>query len=132
MKHFTTQAIILSRTDFDEAARIITFLTPGHGKVRGLARGVRRQKSKLAGGLELFSVSEISFLAGRGDIYTITSTRLVKHYGNIVKDLGRTNAAYDFIKQLNKNTEDHPEAAYFELLQQAFEALDQDINLDLI
>lgn len=124
MRHISTQGIVLSRTDFDEAARIISLLTPDQGKVRVLAKGVRKQKSKLAGGIELFSVSDISYLVGRGDIYTLTSTRLVKHYGGIVKDIDRTNAAYEFIKLVNKSTEDVTEPAYFELLQEAFAALD--------
>lgn len=45
-----TDAIILTRTDYGEADRIITLLTPGHGKLRLIAKGVRRIRSKLAGG----------------------------------------------------------------------------------
>lgn len=133
MRQINTHGIVLSRTDFGEADRIITFLTPDQGKISGLARGVRKQKSKLAGGIELFSVSEISYILGRGEVSTITSTRLIKHYGNIVRSIDRTNAAYDGIKQLNKATEDNPEPAYFDLLRQMFEALDNpDINLNII
>lgn len=121
---FVTEAIVLSRTDFGEADRILTLLTPQYGKLRLMAKGVRRVKSKLAGGIELFSVSTITFVKGRGDIGTLVSTRLVKHHGRIVEDLDRTMLGYELIKQLNKITEDNPEPAYFELLQQAFEALD--------
>ena len=124
MNQLTTPAIILSRTDFGEADRIITLLTPEFGKLRLLARGVRRVKSKLAGGIELFSVSTITFARGRGEIGTLVSTRLVKHYGKIVGNLERTMFGYELIKQLNKITEDEPEPEYFDLLQQAFEALD--------
>lgn len=133
MKHINTQGIVLNRTDFGEADRIISFLTPDHGKVTVLAGGVRKQKSKLAGGIELFSVSDISFLAGRGEIYTLISTRLIKHYGNIVKDMERTNTAYELIRLLGKATEDHPEPAYFKLMSDGFGALDDtDINPDLV
>lgn len=133
MKTFRTQAIILARTDYGEADRIITFITPDRGKVTAIAKGVRKQKSKLAGGIELFSVSDISFIPGRRDIDTIVSTRLIKHYGHIVKDLDRTNTGYSFIKKLNKATEDAAESAYFDLLNQAFQALDDNtINLVLV
>jgi len=133
MKHINTQGIVLRRTDFGEADRIITFLTPDQGKVGGLARGVRKQKSKLAGGIELFSVSDISYIVGRGEVSTLTSTRLLKHYGNIVKNLDRTNAGYQIIKTLNKVTEENPEPAYFELLKNSFAALDDaSIDLDLV
>lgn len=119
-----TEGIILGRTDYGEADRIITLLTPDHGKVRLIAKGVRRVKSKLAGGIELFSVSSITFVKGRGEVGTLVSTRLAKHYSRIVEDLERTMLGYELIKQLNKVTEDHPEPEYFALLRLAFEALD--------
>ncbi|MBX4201855.1 DNA repair protein RecO [Candidatus Saccharibacteria bacterium] len=124
MQRFSTQGIVLARTNYGEADRIITFLTPDRGKVKGFAKGVRRSKSKLAGGIELFSVSELSLIIGKSEINTIISTRLLKHYGNIVKNLDRTNLGYEFIKITNKATEDHPEQAYFDLLRNSFNSLD--------
>lgn len=133
MKQIVTQAIVLTRIDYGEADRILTLLTPDQGKLRLMAKGVRRIKSKLAGGIELFSVSAITFMRGRGDIGTLVSARLAKHYGHIVEDLDRTMLGYELIKELHKITEDEPEPAYFELLQQAFEALDDaDISIELI
>lgn len=126
MKQLVSPAIILARTDYGEADRILTLLTPEFGKLRVLAKGVRRVKSKLAGGIELFSVSTITFIQGRASsgLGTLVSTRLVRHYGRIVQDLERTMLGYELIKQLNKVTEDEAEPAYFDLLQQVFEALD--------
>jgi DNA repair protein RecO (recombination protein O) len=124
MKQLVTEAIILGRIDYGEADRILTLLTPDQGKLRLLAKGVRRVKSKLAGGIELFSVSTITFVKGRGEIGTLISTRLVKYYAHIVEDLDRTMLGYELIKQLHKTTEDEPGPEYFELLKQAFEALD--------
>jgi DNA repair protein RecO (recombination protein O) len=133
MRKFNTQGIVLARTNYGEADRIITFLTPDNGKVKVIAKGVRKQKSKLAGGIELFSVSDIGVIVGRSEINTLASSRLLKHYANIVKDLGRSGPAYEFIKILNKATEDHPEPAYFNLLNQAFETLDDtNINPQLV
>jgi len=133
VKQLQTTGIILSRTDYGEADRIVTMLTPDQGKLRLMARGVRKIKSKLAGGIELFSVSEVSFIRGRGEIGTLVSTRLVRHYGKIVQDIDRVQLGYGLIKMLNKATEDQPEAAYFELLQRAFEALDDaTISTELI
>jgi len=133
MKQLVTPAIILSRTDYGEADRILTMLTPEYGKVTLIAKGVRRIKSKLAGGIELFSVSEITFIKGRGGVGTLVSTRLTKHYSRVVGELDRTMLGYDIIKRLHKATEDEPEPAYFQLLQQAFEALDNtQIPLEII
>ena len=126
LNQIVTRGIVLARTNYGEADRIVTMLTPDNGKLRLMAKGVRRSKSKLAGGIELFSVSEISFIRGRGDISTLTSTRLQTHYGNIVKHIDRTMAGYDLIKQINKATEDEPEPTYFTLLDDALRALNDE------
>jgi len=124
---FSTQGIVLARTDFNEADRILTFLTPDRGKLKAMAKGVRKAKAKLAGSIELFSISDITVIPGRGDISTLISARLVKHYGSIVKEIDRTEAAYQFLKMLDKATEDQPEPAYFDLLKKALRALN-DLN----
>lgn len=133
MRQLRTRGIVLGRTDYGEADRILSFLTPDHGKLKAIAKGVRRSQSKLAGGIELFSVSDISFIPGRREISTIVSTRLIKHFGNIVKDLDRTNLGFALIKRLDKATEDAPEADYFYLLETAFDALNNSsINRELV
>jgi DNA repair protein RecO (recombination protein O) len=133
VKQLVTTAIILGRTDYGEADRILSLLTPEFGKLSLLAKGVRRVKSKLAGGIELFSVSEITFIKGRGEVGTLVSTRLVKHYEHIVSDLNRTMLGYDLIKRLNRVTEDETEEEYFDLLRDSFEALnDKTISTDIV
>ncbi len=133
MRAIVTTAIVLYRTDFKEADRIVTMLTRGQGKIRVIAKGVRRPLSKLAGGIELFSICQITFLPGRGEIKTLISSRLQKHYGNIVKDIQRTMLGYDFIKRINKITEDAVEDDYFDLLEGAFGGLDNlNINSDVL
>lgn len=124
MNQLATTAIVLSRTDYGEADRILTVLTPDYGKLRLMARGVRRVKSKLAGGIELFSISNITFIYGRGEIGTLISTRLIRHFGSIINDIQRVQMGYELIKLLNKVTEDNAEPEYFTLLGQAFQALD--------
>jgi DNA repair protein RecO (recombination protein O) len=133
MKPLVTRGIVLKRTDFGEADRIITVLTPDHGKLRLMSKGVRRVKSKMAGGIELFSVSDLTYIRGRGDISTLVSARLIKYYDQIVHDIERVQLGYDLIKQLDRATEDAPEPEYFDLLQQSLEALDEAaIDLELI
>lgn len=129
MNSIVTKGIVLTRTDFGEADRIITFLTSDHGKLRAMAKGVRKSQSKLAGGIELFSISNLTFIKGRGEIYTLISTRLDKHFGKIVTELDRTQAGYAILKLLNRATEDQPESAYFDLLTRSFEALN-DLDVD--
>ena len=133
MNQLQTKAIVLNRTDYGEADRIITVLTPSHGKLSLMARGVRRVQSKLAGGIELFSTAEISYISGRGQIGTLTSARLLHYYDSIVTDIERVQLGYELIKILHRATEDQPEDEYFGLLEAAFKALDMPkISTDLI
>ena len=127
-----TICIVLTRTDFQEADRILTLLTPDHGKVRVIAKGVRRPKSKMAGGIELFSVSEITVLPGRGELGTLISTRLKRHFADIVKDINRTMLGYEFLKRMNRLTEDAAGEEYFNLLVAALEGLDDhELSIEL-
>lgn len=123
MKIIKDQGIILRRTNYGEADRIITFLTQNTGKIRAIAKGVRKAKSKMAGGIELFSVSELHLIKGRGDIDTITSTRLTTHYGEIVKHLDRTEQAYAFLKIIDKTVEDQTGQEYFSVLHESLSGL---------
>lgn len=123
MKTLAAHGIILRRTDYGEADRIITFLTRDHGRIRVMAKGVRKSKSKLAGGIELFSVSEVHFIKGRGDIGTLVSTRLISHYDYIVKHLDRTELAYAFLKIVDKIVEDDAGQEYFVVLHESLVAL---------
>jgi DNA repair protein RecO len=127
-----TEGIVLSRTNFGEADRILTMLTPDQGKVRLMAKGVRKIKSKLAGGIELFSVSQISYIPGKGDIHTLISSRLQKHYGNIVHDITRTMLGYELLKRINRATEDATESEYFDLMKASLEALEGTLPTDLL
>lgn len=132
MKTIVTTGIVLSRTNFQEADRIITMLTPDQGKIRLVAKGVRRQKSKMAGGIELFSVGDITYLPGRGELGTLISSRVLTNYPNIVKDINRTMYGYELLKLINKITEDPAEHEYFDLLRAALAGLDnEDISLEL-
>ncbi len=123
MNQYITTGIVIKRLNYGEADRIITFLTPKHGKVRGIAKGVRREKSRLAGGIELFSESDLTLIKGRGEIDTIISTRLKTHYDNIVSDLTRTSAGYDFLGIVDAVTEDNYEENYYSLISMAFRFL---------
>lgn len=132
-QQYKTKAIILRRTAYGEADRIMQLLTPNHGKVAGIAKGVRRGKSKLAGGLELFAVCDVTLLKGKGTILTVTSARIDTFYGKILHDYERLQLGYEAIKEVSKATENAPEPEFFELLHQTFDYLnDLSIPLPLV
>jgi len=128
MNRYITKGIVLNRTDYGEADRIIHFLTTDHGKIATMAKGVRRSKAKLAGSVELFSISDLTILPGKSDIDTLMSARLDTHFGNIVKDLSRTELGFELLRRADKATEDQPEPGYFETLALSLAGLN---NIDL-
>lgn len=132
MKQQTSPAIVLRRTNYGEADRIVTFLTPA-GKVKAMVKGVRRSKSKLAGGIELFSESTITFLQTSGDLQRIISTRLEEHWDGIIGDLQRMMFGYEAMKVLDKIVEGESDRVYYELLKHTLSALaDPTLELQLV
>lgn len=133
MKQIVTRAIMLNRINYGEADRILKVITADHGKISLLAKGVRREKSKLAGGLELFSVTNLTFIEGKSDLKIVISTRLDQYFGQIVKDIKLTEAGYEFIKMIDDHTHDDCDEEYFELLKNGLETLNsQEEDLQLI
>ena len=123
MNQKVTSGVVLRRVNYQEADRILTVLTPDEGKITLIAKGSRRAKSKLAGGIELFSVSDITFINGRSDIGTLISSRLSKNFSNITLDIDRTMASYEMLKQIDKITEQASEPEYFDLLVHSLEGI---------
>lgn len=126
------KAIVLRRTKYGEADRILSLLTPS-GKVDVIAKGVRKEKSKLAGGIELFSVSEITVHQGKADhLGILTSTRMVKFYNNILADLDRLELASQILRRVNKIADDVKDPELFNMLNQTLAGLHQGLNLNLV
>lgn len=132
-KQVTTPAIVLSRTNFNEVDRIVNFLGP-KGQFPAVVKGVRRVKSKLAGGVELFSVSQITYLDTNAEVKRVVQTRLIEHYGDIAKNLERMLFAYDCMKYLKKVTpaETDDESYYLTLKNLLISLNDESIDLNLI
>ncbi len=132
-KQVTTPAIVLARTNFNEVDRVVTFLGP-KGQFPAIVKGVRRVKSKLAGGIELFSVSQITYLDTKSDLKVVVQSRLFEHYGDIAKNLERMLFAYDCMKYLRKVTpEDTDDEGYYLTMKVLLESLNSDlVDLNLI
>ena len=70
-RRYTTDAIVLSRFDLGEADRVLTLITPEHGKLKAIAKGVRRPTSRLGGSLEPFA--ELDGRAGPGRTFDVVT-----------------------------------------------------------
>lgn len=129
MTPIRTKAIVLRRTNYGEADRILQLLTPEHGKLSVIAKGARREKSKLAGGIELFAVCDVSIVPGKGEMGTLTGARLDTFFAHILDNYERLQLGYEAIKQISRVADTVNEPAFFELLKVTFESLnDSEIN----
>ena len=123
MSLLRTQAIVLRRTNYGEADRILQLLTP-QGKKSVLAKGVRREKSRLAGGIELFAVSDVVINEGKGELGILTSARLIYFYRHILEDYDTMQFGYEVVKQIAKASEMVDESEWFDMLAEILPALD--------
>lgn len=80
-KHFKTEGVVIRKTDFNEADRIVTVLTDEFGKIDCVAKGARRIKSKFCGRLELFSRVQIACFQGR-DLACLNEAHLVSAFAD--------------------------------------------------
>jgi DNA repair protein RecO (recombination protein O) len=128
MRTETVQVIVLSRTNYGEADRIVNVITNNGQKISLIVKGVRKLKSKLVAAAELFTISEVSYVVGKSDLYTVSSAKIVNQYGNFLNDLDKVQLAFSIVKNVNKNTRDTAGTAYFNILKEVFEGLNNGIN----
>ena len=130
MKNEKLKAIVLRRTNYQEADRILDLVTP-LGKRSVIARGVRKEKSRLAGSVELLCESEIVLTkSNKSSLAILTSARLIRFYGNILKSYDRMTFAYDTLKNVGKAVNQIEEPEWYDLLSQVLSGLD-DLKIDL-
>lgn len=132
MKTKRTRAVVLRRTNYGEADRVLQLLTPS-GRTSVMARGVRREKSKLAGGIELFAVCDVVIGQGKGELGVLTSARLVQFYRHILEDYDRMQFAYEVLAQVAKASESLDEPEWYDIVAEVLMALDaKTVSLQLI
>ena len=131
MRELKTEAIILKRINYGEADRILTLITP-LGKKSAVAKGIRKERSKLAGAVEPFTLTEVNLHEGKSELLIVTGAKAKKFYSNLLKDLDRLEVASEILKRISKASDfvDSPE--YFELTRQCLEALNAGGNAEVI
>ena len=122
-KDIKTMGYVLKRTNYAEADRILNLITP-QGKISAIAKGVRKEKSKLAGGIEMFTLSNYNIHLGRGEFGVITSAKMQKYHGNIIKNFTKMELAAMMLKKLSRAAENSDNSEYFEIINQCLASLD--------
>lgn len=101
MPNYKTQAIIINRLNLGESDRILTLFSPDHGKIRAIAKGSRRTKSKFGGHTELFSLSEMVITKGK-NLDIVSDANLLNNFLANNPDIDKVKTAYYFGEIINK------------------------------
>lgn len=92
MLSYRTRALVVRTYDFGEADRIVVLLTP-EGLVRGVAKGVRRARSRFGSRVQPFVLLDVQLYPGR-NLDTLTGADTVEYFGSgIIEDYGKYTAA---------------------------------------
>jgi len=131
-RNYQTETIIIKKVKLGEADRILTFYTPHLGKIQGVAKGVRRPRSKMAGHLELLTHSTVSLARGR-NLDTITGSQTIDSFLPLKSDLELTSYALYVIELINQFTADSVEnCPLFQLLLETMHRLCRGSNSEVV
>jgi DNA repair protein RecO (recombination protein O) len=123
-RRYTTDAIVLSRFDLGEADRVLTLITPGMGKIKAIAKGVRRTTSRIGGSLEPFA--ELNVAMARGRTFDVVTQVSVGHAWLNLRDSLESAATAWYLAELADRSleERHAAEPLYALLRRAYELLD--------
>jgi DNA repair protein RecO (recombination protein O) len=123
-RRYTTDAIVLSRFDLGEADRVLTLITPGIGKLKAIAKGVRRPTSRLGGSLEPFAELTVALARGR-TFDVVTEVRVGHAWLRLRDDLESAATAWYLAELADRSLEErHAAEPLYALVRRAYELLD--------
>jgi len=123
---YRTHGFIIKKTDRGETNQLFTIYTKEFGKLEILGKAIRKIKSKLRGGAELFYLSDIEFIQGKTN-KTLTDTILIESFVNIRKDLEKLALAHKISETLDDLIKgQEPDKEIWQLLSETFEKLNKE------
>jgi len=128
---YRTEAVVLKYADFGEADRLLTLYTPLMGKLRAIAKGVRKTTSRKSGHLEPFMRTRLLLARGR-DLDIISQAEVVEPYQALRTDLWRLGYASYLCELLDSFAQEEEEnEPVYTLLVNALGWISTDTDLDL-
>jgi DNA repair protein RecO (recombination protein O) len=120
---YRDEGIVLRTHKLGESDRIVSILTRGHGKVRAVAKGVRKTKSRFGARLEPPTHLQLLFYEGR-ELDIVTQADTVDHFRAIRDDLDRLTRAVSMLEAADQlGLEGEPNEPLFTMLLGALRTL---------
>ena len=130
-RSFRVEAIVLKHSDYGEADRFLSLYTRQRGKLRAIAKGVRKIRSRKSGHLEPFTLVSLQLATGR-DLYIVSQAEAEDSYVNLREDLALVGYASYIVEILEKFTyEEEENTPIFRLLADTLARLDQGNEVEL-
>ncbi len=127
MSLYRDEAVVLRAWKLGEADRIVSVHTRSHGKVRAVAKGVRRTRSKFGSRLEPLAHVAIQLYRGRGDLDTVTQVETLERFAALRSDPARFARAESMLEVVeNLAPEREPDPELHVMLVRALATLDAD------
>jgi DNA repair protein RecO (recombination protein O) len=121
---YKDQGIVLSAVKLAEADKIVSILTQGSGKIRAVAKGIRRTSSKFGARLEPFTHVSVMLYRGR-NLDTVTQAEIVNPFRTLRDDFALFSAGEAMLEAADKVAEEHERnVPLFLLLVRGLRALD--------
>ncbi len=119
--------VVLRTYRLGEADRIVVLVTEGHGKVRAVAKGVRRTTSRWGGRLEPLSHVALLVWQGRSELFVVNQAEAVDHYPRLRDDLERLACGLSIAEVVDQLAQEgHPDPGLYAMLVGALRALDDE------
>lgn len=132
MNSYKTLGIVIKKTNFGEADSILTILTERFGKVKVIAKGVRKIKSHLAGSLESFMLVNLQLHEGK-TFYIATGALIEEEFSPLRGDLKKVAKAFFLGELVDKFLEEKQKSDdVFELFTSALSEVSEGLPGPLI
>ena len=121
--HYRTQGFILKKEDVREADQVFVIYTKDFGKLKIIGKAIRKIKSKLRAGADLYYLSEIEFIQGKA-CKTLTDAIVIEKFKNIKEDLVKLEIAQKIAETADGLIKgEEQDQKIWDLLNEVFEKL---------
>lgn len=124
MPAVTTEGLILKRSNFGEADRVLTVLTDRFGKISVIARGVRKITSRRAGNIELLNRVKLHLFKAKN--YTLSEAESIETFEKLKGNLALSTTAFHIIELVDRLVpEDSKNVQLYELAVSVLQILEK-------
>ena len=117
---YRDNAVVLRSWKLGESDRIVSLMTQGNGKIRCVAKGVRKTRSRFGSRVEPTNHLQVQLYRGKGELDTLTQVESIDRFPSLREDLelfARASSMLEAVEVVSQDRE--PNAALYTMLARA-------------